>query len=340
MSEQVKGSLPLPEDPADVIELVRAAVVAHAPTLALDAARLTVDAILNWGGFVNRSFKVSDGRVSVFLKLATGQETRSGLARWRRFADVLETRYRAPAMVGWIDVPGTTLGGPVFEWLGGSAATREHGGLIDDLCALLKTLHGDERLAAQLVDAGDVVTTCADAYLRSYDTRFTEDLEFIANAPPPFLAPATLDWMRTEAMSLAAHVRLDAAFAEPADRPIHGDMWLNNVLVSGAGQWHVLDWDGLGLGDPVIDWAMLFGPSRERVEVQNAAPPGLGPGSAEAARFRTYARASLLDWIIDPLADWVQAEHEPFHGEEIRSANEHIHRRALAAYRQRGARQG
>ncbi|MEZ4587602.1 MAG: hypothetical protein R2909_14495 [Gemmatimonadales bacterium] len=39
--------------------------------------------------------------------------------------------------------------------------------------------------------------------------------------------------------------------------------------------------------------------------------------------------------MIDPLADWVEAEREPEHGEQVRAANRPIHERALRLYRER-----
>ena len=120
---------------------------------------------------------------------------------------------------------------------------------------------------------------------------------------------------------------------EPADAPTHRDLWLDNLLVSERGDVTILDWDGLGLGDPVMDWAMLFGPARHDprpVTERGVEVPGLTDG--ERARLPLWARATLLDWIIDPLSDWVGAATEPEHGAVIRIANEGVHGRALALY--------
>ncbi|HEX9871356.1 MAG TPA: phosphotransferase, partial [Candidatus Tectomicrobia bacterium] len=117
-------------------------------------------------------------------------------------------------------------------------------------------------------------------------------------------------------------------------RPVHGDLWLNNTLVDSAGRWYLLDWDGLSLGDPVADWAMLFGPSRERPQpaTEGVVLSHTILSPAERQRLSVYARASLLDWVIDPLADWVQAGSEPEHGAQVRMANERTHDGAWQLY--------
>jgi thiamine kinase-like enzyme len=141
--------------------------------------------------------------------------------------------------------------------------------------------------------------------------------------------------MQEETANLEAEVAGLDAFSRPAAQPTHGDLWANNLLLSPAGVWYVIDWDGLGLGDPVMDWAMLFGPTRSRVSQADAARLGrsLGLDADQQARLRVYARASLLDWIIDPLADWVQAGSEPHFGPEVRDSNERVHTEALRTYR-------
>lgn len=317
-----------------LIDGIRCAVGASAG-LGLDPARLDIDPVLNRGGFVNRSFRLSDGRTILLVKLASSPGARSDLERWRQLADVLADRYRAPRMVGWIDL-GPVSGGPVFEWIDGVTPARLDQTPVADLVSLLADLHADEELRASLERLGDTVGSCAEAYRESYHRRFTEDLAGIETLVPPFVDRATLHWMREEAVRLESHVASAAAFTEQAGRPVHGDLWLDNLLVRGPGEWRVLDWDGVGLGDPVADHATLFGPSRDQVGVQSNPAAWLGDLTpAEGERLDLYARAALLDWIIDPLADWVEAENEPFHAAEIRAGNERVHGEALAAYRVR-----
>jgi aminoglycoside phosphotransferase (APT) family kinase protein len=319
------------DDAAVLIDHVRRSVTA-ASALGFDAVRLTIDPILNWGGFVNRSFQLSDGRSTAVLKLASTPESRHDLERWRSFASVLTRQYHAPRMLAWIDIEMIDAAGPVFEWAEGSTPERLDSVPLDAMRALLDNLHSDAQLAAALVRLGDPVQSCEHAYRRCYHRRFTADLEFIAATPPPFLTAATLEWMYAQLAFLEREISASAAFAEPADRPVHADLWLHNLIV-GPNSWHILDWDGLTLGDPAMDWAMLFGPTRLQLRPPRSAADyagSLGAGARE--RLRWYGRASALDWIIDPLSDWIQSWNEPFHGEPIRIANERIHREALVSY--------
>jgi aminoglycoside phosphotransferase (APT) family kinase protein len=140
--------------------------------------------------------------------------------------------------------------------------------------------------------------------------------------------------MREEVESMAERVAAAEPFAAPAAVASHRDLWLDNLLVTPDGALFVLDWDGLALGDPMMDLAMLLGPSRSNVRsALEKDLPSLPFSAAERERFRAYARASLLDWIIDPLSDWVEAAHEPEHGAAIRAANRRVHEEALAVYR-------
>ena len=322
------------DDGAVLIEHVRRSLIA-ANALGFDAAQLTIDPILNWGGFVNRSFRLSDGRLTAVLKLASSPESRLDLERWRSLAGVLARHYHAPRMLAWIDVEIIDSAGPVFEWAKGTTPEQLDSVPLDAMRAVLDKLHSDARLAAALVNLGDPVQSCHHAYRRCYHRRFTSDLEFIAATPPPFVTAAALEWMYAEVAFLEREISASAAFAEPADRPVHGDLWLNNLIV-GPTSWHILDWDGLMLGDPAMDWAMFFGPTRLQLRPSRSAADyavSLGPGARQ--RLRWYGRASALDWIIDPLADWVQSWNEPFHGESIRIANERVHREAMASYNTR-----
>jgi thiamine kinase-like enzyme len=323
-------------DLARLTRSIRDRLAVEARPLALDARRLDVTPLLNRGGFVNRSFRVSDGRPRYHLKVSADPETRPGLERWRELHRRLERHYHAPRFLAWIDVPGTAFAGPLFEWIDGRIADPLHAPLLERIVRVVRALHADAALAERLASDEAAAATCADVYAEMYHARFTADLETIAPDRPPFVSTGDVDWMWHEAELLLALVQASASFAEPAAAPSHGDLWADNVLVSGLHDWHLLDWDGLALGDPALDWAMLFGPSRADVRpatAREATTALLRLDPATARRLTLYARASLLDWIIDPLSDWVGAAHEPEHGEAIRQANERTHREAMALYR-------
>ena len=320
---------------ARLSERVRAQLASQAPALGLDPSLLAIEPILNWGGFMNRSFRVSDSRSTCFLKLTSDREIQRGLRRWRKHADILEARYHAPRMIGWIESDDSSYCGPLFEWIEGTQATSLSGPFGAAVCNAIRDLHADLELAQRLADDGSPVESCAHAYLRSYHDRFTEDLAFVDSDSPPFVSAELRAWLWEEAALLEKTVNESLAFQELADDPVHADLWLNNTLVDSAGRWYLLDWDGLSLGDPVMDWCMLFGPARAlpREPDVNAVTSRVSLTPAQQDRLPVYARAALLDWIIDPLSDWVGAADEPEHGVQVRAANERVHREALERYR-------
>ena len=314
--------------------LVHDHLASRAAELGLDAARLRVEYVLNWGGFVNRSFQVADGRTRLHLKLACEPQIRDALRRFWALRGTMADRYHAPEAVAWVGVPGTEYAGVLTRWIDGAPPESLDEALAGEVVRAMSRLHGDRELAARLPTPARPAS-CADVYRRSYGRRFAEDLDFQHGQQPPFVSPATEGWMRAEAEALAAAVDAAPAFAKAADSPTHGDLWLNNLLVAPGGAWHVLDWDDLALGDPALDWCMLFGPARGdlRTAAERALPPAVTADAAVRERLALYARASLLDWIIDPLSDWIGATEAPEHVVEVRAEKERIHTAALAAYR-------
>ena len=314
--------------------LVHHHLAARAAELGLDGARLRVEYVLNWGGFVNRSFHVTDGRTRLHLKLAHEPDIRDALRRFWTHREMMADRYHAPVAVAWVDVAGTEFAGVLSRWIDGAPPPSLDARLAAEVVPCIDRLHHDREFAAELPAEP---ATCADVYRRTYYRRALEDMEYITPAPPPFVSAELLWWMRDETMALEAAVSAGPAFAEAADAPTHGDLWLNNLLVSPGGAWYVLDWDDLALGDPALDWCMLFGPARGdlRTAAERTLPPAITADAAVRERLALYARASLLDWVIDPLSDWIGATEAPEHLDEVRAEKERIHRTALAAYQAR-----
>jgi hypothetical protein len=238
-------------------------------------------------------------------------------------------------MVGWIEIEGTPFAGPLFQWIEGETPERLSAAGASQVGRALRHLHADARLARDLAGHGELAPTCADYYGATYHDRFAADLVFVRRHPPPFVNERRLDWMWREAETLLERVRASKAFGEVVTGAAHGDCWLNNLLETRAGGWHLLDWDELGLGDPVVDWAMLFGPSpadpRPAPEASVRAAAELA--DSEWARLDVYARASVLDWVIDSLADWVDAARAPVWTEAVRQVKRDAHERALDVYR-------
>src|SRR5690349_15841757 len=90
-------------------------IALRAVEFGLAPGRMCVEYVLNPGGFVHQSFRITDGRKSLHLKLVSDPADRQALRRWQGLHELLERSYNAPPMVGWIGVPGTDLEGPLFE---------------------------------------------------------------------------------------------------------------------------------------------------------------------------------------------------------------------------------
>jgi Ser/Thr protein kinase RdoA (MazF antagonist) len=308
---------------------------ALARSVGLPESAVAVRPVLNWGGFVNASFHVTAGSRRYHLKLSP-REGSAGLETWWRVHERLTARYRAPQMLEWVTVPEIDCVGAVFEHLEGSPPRTLWSGLAHIITSSLAELHRDGVLASQLEARP---STCFDHYLESHDRRFREDLAGIARAVlPPFLTHGDVVWMEDEIEALRQMIRGSSAFQDPALAPVHGDLWLDNILVSPEGAWYLLDWDDLRLGDPVLDYATLLGPSASDVRPNDETrlPTGVAFGRAERERLSLYARATLLDWVIDPLSDWMDAERAPGNAAlQVRAEKERVHRASKALYLER-----
>jgi aminoglycoside phosphotransferase (APT) family kinase protein len=149
------------------------------------------------------------------------------------------------------------------------------------------------------------------------------------------VAADLLAWMRREAGVVRGVLEGSRAFRGVRAVPIHDDLWKDNILAEPSGAWTVIDWDGIRLGDPVLDYAVLLWPLlREGAEASRWLPRD--PGLDE--RLRLCLRAALLEEVIDPLADWVEATRMPEHLDVVRPEKLRVHGAALEDYRHRYAR--
>jgi aminoglycoside phosphotransferase (APT) family kinase protein len=331
-------SLPLDDLTRRVVRYFKA----HAGQFELHPDTVQADYILNWGGFVNVSFTIQDGQRAYHLKLADDEDCLAGLNLWRELHALLEERYRAPRMLGWVAIPGAPYAGPLFERIAGVEADfAAQPALHRDVLALTARLHADQELA-QILSADAQPITCSDYFIETYIDRFDEDLLIVAGSLPDFVSLATLDWMQGETRHLEALAREGAAFQQPARWPVHGDLWQANVLVTAGGRWYVVDWDDLALGDPALEFGILLGPfvanqpdRRAGLAAFDAALhlPAAADGSDLLERLLLCLRAYLLDEVIDTLADYVESDAAPQHSAGVRSAKQAQHASALQRYR-------
>jgi hypothetical protein len=301
----------------------------HAEAYCLDPQTLRVEYVLNWGGFVNYSYRVGDAEHAYHLKLSGSAADRTALRRWMMLAPLL-VRYHAPPILGWIDLG--VAAGPLFPFVPGSSPALDED-VIAELVAVLRQLNADRELAIALRPARGI--TARDAYMASFHERFTEDLRGIRETRPPFVGEDVVHWLEAQVSMLSARIASCPAFSEPLTMPVHGDLWLNNVLWEGKGSWHLLDWDDVRIGDPAGDLAALLGPTAldlRPLKLIECVGGSLTP--AEYERLLHLGHATLLDWIIDPLSDWIDASAAPEHVETVRAEKERIHKAALARYQE------
>lgn len=323
------GDIVVADAAGQLTEAARRFFVSCAADFGLDRSRIAVRYVLNRGGFVNTSLRVRDGRRGFHVKLATTAGGRAALRRWHELDEVLRT-HRAPPILDWVDVG--EAGGLVFPLLDG-AAPPPSPEVIASVLDQVRDLWADAELAKRL--GGESVATAADCYLETYHDRFRADLAAIDAERPPFLPAGDLTYMLEEVADLERRVRESPDFSEEVASPTHGDLWLDNVLWQSSRSWWLLDWDDLQLGDPAIDVAMLAGPTSADLRPLKCRDQSFGALSGGAGeRLHVLGRASLLDWVIDPVADWIEATAAPVDRAAVRAEKERVHREAIALYRE------
>jgi aminoglycoside phosphotransferase (APT) family kinase protein len=294
---------------------------------------IRLEPVLNWGGFMNASFRVATPARTLHLKLAVA-EGQTELRRWLAVHEHLSRHYCAPRVLGWIDVPDAGRGGLVFEHIDGRpwdfAAEPQR---VAEIVEVLDRLHRDDALAARL---GDGARTLRQCWAMRYREQFEEDLKIVGARRPPFVSEASLAWMEAESQRLLALGRDHPVLDGVTRAPCHWDGWSGNVMVGNDGSLWILDWDGLSAGDPALDFTTVLWAHVLELK-QDWRPLLRGTRALDASfdqRVDLHLRAVTLDWTIDVLADWIQAEATPW-GEQVRRRNQSLHLRHLAWYRER-----
>jgi phosphotransferase family enzyme len=280
--------------------------------------------IYNPGNFANAHYRILGASRDLHVKLV---EDPSCMDLWYGLRDRLLRDYRAPDILARLEIPQASLTAYVFPHLPGRAPEPDLAGpVIREVGALLARLHADYDLAGEL--AGDATL------LSSFQTGLLECLseDLIAIRAHPEVSrhydESTMAWLAAEAEALREEGRRRIP-DEPVRSPIHSDPWILNLLVHGQ-DWRLLDWDGLRLGDPAGDWAMLlFDAWVDGAEPEDFLPPD--PDLRE--RVRLHLRAASFDAIVDPLSDLTEMPPNVPHADTIRAAKCELSKAALLRYR-------
>jgi len=226
-----------------------------------------------------------------------------------------------------MDFPEIGFAGFLAEFIEGEVADfRKAPELLNDVIATVDRLHDDQTLAAQLFKHP---CTYRDSFIETYINRFTADLESVGSRRPDFVSEQLFHWMGNETKRLAEIAGRSPTFAHPAKEPIHGDLHENNFIVGPSG-WYLLDWDDLALGDPALDFVVLTWPI-----IRDGSDWPFPVHQSLLERSALYRRAQLLDSVIDPLADYVDAPPDLDQLAELQDAKRLEHEQSLDQYQRK-----
>lgn len=313
--------------------LILQALQTQAVNLGLRTDQLTVEHVLNWGGFGNASFHVGDGTRRVHLKLTRDADSQNALRRWRELRTILEERYHAPTMLGWLTVPGTAYEGPIFEFVEGEFLDAcRMPGTLKEVLRIVGLLHADLELA-QKITPSKRIRTYLDCFRSRYIEMLREDLKEIQIEPPPFISPARLRWMSEQVEVLEKMAQESGAFDDIAQAVTHWDLWSGNILVHPSGRFYILDWDDVSLGDPAMDFSAAIFPTTCTPAPCDWRDYSIPAGDeAFASRMALYRRTQVLDWVIDVLADWIDCRQAPSFQSEVRARKQAEHENFFRIY--------
>ncbi|MBE1442431.1 aminoglycoside phosphotransferase family protein [Paenibacillus sp. OAS669] len=311
---------------------------ANSSSLGLKGADTKAEYIWNPGGFVNQSYRISDGETIRHVKLST-EENASSLKQWTLISEYLSHPYHAPRLVGEVTqeiLPGYSYG-LVFEYIKGEplSSISNPDLVVEKLLNVLKRLHSDAEIRRRIPGKAKG-RSYAEAFIEEYVARFEEDMQVIRAKRHllAFVTDSSLDWFDHEVEALKQMANRNEAFQKQAQDIVHNDLNWQNVLVEDSGHFWIIDWDNLVIdGDAAMDYSVLLWPMvrspkwpwwKERVV-------GLA-GEELLERMELYFRAKLLDDVIDILADYVEAESIPEVKEKTQRRAKEIHLHAYPEY--------
>lgn len=319
-------------------ELVQEWAEANAFSLGLNSANITVKYIWNPGGFVNQSYRLSDGKTNLHVKLV--QEKRvPQLKQWAQISDHLTNEYNAPQLVGEVtqEITAGYCYGLVFDFINGKplSSFSDPKPVVVKVLQALNQLHSDTEIKEAIVTE-EKAYSYADAFIEEYITRFEEDMEIIrANKHLlHFVTESSLDWFDSEVEALKKIVSEMPSFQKQATDVVHNDINWENVLADDKLNFWMIDWDDLAVaGDAAMDYSVFLWPlyNSEDWPFWKEQVISLA-GNEIFERIALYFRAKLLDDVIDVLADYVESENIAEVKEVTQKRAQDIHLRAYPEY--------
>ncbi|MBP1993754.1 aminoglycoside phosphotransferase family protein [Paenibacillus eucommiae] len=309
----------------------------YAQALGLKGSHIQAKYIWNPGGFVNQSYRLSDGVVSRHVKFALAHKAPS-LKQWAMISDYLADHYNAPRLVQEVTheiLPGYSYG-LVFEFIEGhplSAASNPIPG-VQKVLKTLNRLHTDRHIQRKLTS--ERVQSYAAAFTEEYISRFEEDLQGIRSERHllSFVTDDSIDWFEAEVDALRQIANQKPCFQKQATDVVHNDINWQNILINDHHDFWMIDWDELsGSGDAAMDYSVLLWPFYYTTEWSFWRKQILLLTNEETLeRMELYFRAKHLDDVIDVLADYIEAESIPDVREMTQQRAKETHLRAYADY--------
>jgi thiamine kinase-like enzyme len=282
--------------------------------LGLSSLNIEAKYIWNPGGFVNQSYRVSDGETVHHVKFAHARKA-AHLQQWARISQQLTDSYHAPRLVQEVKqevLPGYSYG-LVFEFLEAKplSSIANPAPIIDKILRKLYQLQTDKQIQQML--SSKKTQSYAEAFVEEYITRFEEDLEAIRAEQQllDFVSESSIEWFYSEVELLKQLAGSKPCFQKQANAVVHNDINWENILVDANNDYWIIDWDEVtATGDSAMDYSVLLWPLYRTAAdwpIWKEQVIGLA-GEDTYERMEIYFRAKLLDEVIDVLADYVEAE--------------------------------
>lgn len=311
---------------------------ANSYSLGLNGSKIEAKYIWNPGGFVNQSFRLSDGETILHLKLVQ-ERNAPRLKQWALLSNYLTNNYNAPRLIREVSQEIITgyCYGLVFDFIKGKPLSlfSNSAPVIEKVLQALCRLHSDNDIKTVMASA-PTTPSYSDAFIEEYINRFEEDLQVIRAEKHllHFVTEDTLDWFESEIEELRRIVIETPSFQKKATDVVHNDLNWENVLADDHFDFWIIDWDSLAAeGDAAMDYSVLLWPlyhSKDWPLWKNRLIASAGEEVFE--RVAIYFRAKLLDDVIDVLADYVDAENVPEVKEMTQKRAKETHLRAYSEY--------